>query len=411
MLFKEFTTILNPHSRRIVFGIGLNAIGGGMTLSLLMVYLHDMRGFSNSFNGVLMAWGAAVALLSSAPIGTLVDRIGPRKVIVSGLVLSSAMAFGYSFVEYPWQAIICMTFFSIGGQCIWPAQIVILTRVTPEADRQKIFGFNFMLLNLGLGVGGLISSLIIQEGSLLSFQVMYWVDGSTFLLYLFIILGLKTKHADKYVADSGQPQDGTYRELFSIKPLLLLALASVILFTFGYGPIQAGIPIFATQFLGLSPKWLGIIFGVNTLAIVLLQPLVLRILEKFSAYTALISIGVIWSISWIVVGVTPLVSALLAGIALCVSQLIFAFGEMVSAPTGPAVSQSLTPEHLRGRSSAITSMQWAIPGMIGPAVAGFMMGAHLEVAWVVAMALGALLPVPLFIKLRAMVDSSNSRTL
>jgi len=44
-----------------------------------------------------------------------------------------------------------------------------------------------------------------------------------------------------------------------------------ILFTFGYGVIQAGIPVYATQFLGLSPKWLGIIFGVNTLAIVVLS--------------------------------------------------------------------------------------------------------------------------------------------
>jgi hypothetical protein len=33
MPYKEFTSILNPHSRRIVAGIALSAIGRGMTLS------------------------------------------------------------------------------------------------------------------------------------------------------------------------------------------------------------------------------------------------------------------------------------------------------------------------------------------------------------------------------------------
>jgi len=32
MPYKEFTSILNPHSRRIVAGIALSAIGRGMTL-------------------------------------------------------------------------------------------------------------------------------------------------------------------------------------------------------------------------------------------------------------------------------------------------------------------------------------------------------------------------------------------
>ena len=67
--FQEFTSLLNPHSRRIVAGIALSAIGRGMTLSLLMVYLHDMRGFTTSFGGLLMAWGAFFGIACTAPLG------------------------------------------------------------------------------------------------------------------------------------------------------------------------------------------------------------------------------------------------------------------------------------------------------------------------------------------------------
>ncbi len=395
--FKEFTTILNPHSRRIVTGISLNAIGGGMTLSLLMVYLHSIRGFTTTFSGLLMAWGAFVAILGAGPTGALVDRIGPKKVIVPGLVITSLSAFSFSLVTNHTHAVMAMTLFSIGGQCIWPAQMVILTRVTPEVDRSKIFGFNFMLLNLGLGTGAVISSLIIRENSLLSFQIMYWVDCATYLLYLLIVLGLNTPHAGKYIANEHELRAGSYRELFARKDLTVLTLAGIILLTFGYGPLQSGIPIYATQYLELSPKWLGVIFGVNTLSIVIFQPLVLKAIGRYSKFTALISVGVIWAISWLVVGVSPYVPIFVGGIALCVSQLVFAFGEMVYAPTSPALIQELTPEHIRGRASALISLQWGFSGIIGPALAGVMIGAHLEQLWVLTMALGVLLPIPFFL--------------
>ena len=381
-----------------------------MTLPLLMVYLHNVRGFSISFAGLLMAWGAFIGILGAGPTGALVDRIGPKKVIIPGLIFASISAFSFSLVTTQAHAVIAISFFTLGGQCIWPSQMVILTRVTPEKDRSKIFGFNFMLLNLGLGIGGLLASLIIRENSLLSFQIMYWVDSATYLLYLFIILGLDTPHAGKYIAKEHEVKEGSYRELFARKDLTILTFAGVILLTFGYGPLQSGIPIYATQYLGLSPKWLGVIFGVNTLSIVIFQPLVLKLLERYSKFTALISVGVIWAISWIAVGVSPYVPIFVGGIALCVSQLIFAFGEMVHAPTSPALLQELTPEHIRGRASALISLQWGLSGIIGPAFAGVMIGAHLEQLWVITMVIGVLIPIPFFAyvkKLHPVVGNSG----
>ena len=397
MLFKEFTVLLNPQSRKIVFGICLNAIGGGMTLSLLLVYLHDMRGFTNTFGGLLLAYGSIVSIISSTPMGALVDRIGPKKVMIGGLLLNSAAAFSLSQVQTHFHAIVAITFINIAGQAIWPSQSVILTRVTPEKDRPKIFGFNFMLLNLGLGMGGLLSSLIIQRGDLLSFQIMYWVDASTFLLYLLIVLSLHGENVNAYIPKADEPKTGSYKDLFEIKPLMLLGIAGIILFTFGYGTIQAGIPVFATQFLGLSPKWLGIIFGVNTISIVLFQPLVMRILEKFSKYTALISIGLVWALSWLFVGVAPYLPLFASGIALSLSQLVFAVGEMIQAPTIPTLANELSPEHIRGRANAWMSLQWSVSGVLGPAITGLMLGADLATTWVIVMFIGCFLSIPLFL--------------
>ena len=403
--FKEFTALLNPHSRRIVAGIALSAIGRGMTLSLLMVYLHDMREFTTSFSGLLMAWGALFGIICTAPLGSLIDRIGPKIVMSFGLVISGISAFAFAFVSTHTHAIIAMTLFAFGGQCVWPSQSVILTRLTPEVDRPKIFGFNFMLMNLGLGVGGFLSSIIIRENSIFSYQIMYFLDGATYLVFLLFVWGLNTPLAGKYISKADEPEQGSYRELFQIRALSILTFSGVILLTFGYGPLQSGLPIYATQYLDLAPNWLGIIFGVNTFAIVAFQPLVLRIIEKYSKYTALISVAVIWALSWIAVGISPYLSMFMAGIALCISQIIFAFGEMVHAPTSPALMQELTPEHIRGRSSALMSLQWGISGIAGPAIAGLMIGAHLEQLWVIVMALGVLIPIPLFAYLKRATEN------
>jgi MFS family permease len=406
MLFKEFTTLLNPQSRKIVIGICLNAIGGGMTLSLLLVYLHDMRGFSNTFGGLLLAYASIVSIVASTPLGALVDRFGPRKVIIPGLVAASGGAFSLSLVDTHFEAILALTVINIAGQAIWPTQMVILTRLTPEADRQKIFGFNFMLLNLGLGIGGLISSLLIREGDLRSFQLMYWVDAGTFLIYLSIVFTMRGDVMKRYVKQEHEPDQGSYRDLLQNKPLVLLGLSGIILFTFGYGSITAGVPLFATQYLDLSPNWLGIIFGVNTLAIVAFQPLVLRTLERYSKYTALISIGVIWALSWLFVGLSPFLPLIASGIAICVSQLVFAFGEMVQAPTIPTLANELSPEHIRGRTNAWMSLQWSVSGVLGPAITGLMFGAHLEMFWVATMFCGSFISIPLFLKMKSLALKS-----
>ena len=400
MLYKDFTAILNPKSRKMVLGIALNAIGGGMTLSLLLVYLHDMRGFTNTFGGLLLSWGALVSLAASTPMGALVDKVGPKKVMIVGLLLNSAAATSLAFASTHLHVILALTAINIAGQAIWPSQSVVLTRVTPEEHRAKIFGLNFMLLNLGLGLGGLISSLIIQEGSLRSFQIMYWVDGATFLIYLGIILTLHGEGLDKYVPQAHEPEQGSYRDVFKIKPLMLLGSGGIILFTFGYGVIQAGVPIFATQYLGLSPKWLGLIFGVNTLAIFTLQPFVMRVLESYSKHNALIAIGIIWSSSWIFVGISPALPMIASGLALCISQLIFAVGEMVQAPVIPTLANELAPENIRGRVNAFMSLQWSISGVAGPAITGLMLGADQPVLWVVTMFLGSFLAIPFFVAMK-----------
>lgn len=399
--FTQYFDLLSPKARRLVLGVGFNAIGGGMTMSLLLVYLHDMRGFTTTFGGLLLAWSAFMALLIGGPSGSLIDRIGPKKVIMSGLLLKIGATAAWAFVDNKPMAVVVATLSAIGDSTTWPGQTVMLTRMTKAEDRQKIFGLNFMLLNLGLGLGGLISSLIVSNSSLSSYQILYLVDACTYAVFFFSISTLHGPEVGKYISDPGEPVTGSYSELFRIPSLMRLSLGGLILMIFGYGATMAGIPLFATQYLGLSPKWLGVIFGANTATIFILQPLVLKFLNRISKPLALVMVSVIWAISWLFVGLSPLAPLIVAGILLSMSQVVFGIGEMIWSPTAPALANEIAPEHLRGRANALMAMQWGVSGVIGPAIAGSMIDADLAFSWVVIMTIGALIPMQLFRKLPA----------
>ena len=391
MPFREMTSVLNSHSKRIVFAVLLNSIGNGMTLSLFLVYLHSIRHFSTSFGGLALAIEALFGLIAGGPIGTAIDKFGPKKVMILGSILAASGSFMISQVTTKWEVVIALVLFGTGGQCIWPGQMVILTRLTSEENRKKIFGLQFMVLNVGIGLGGFLSSIIIQDKSLLSFQIMYWIDASSYLVFLAVILGLKTPHADKYVAKENEQQQGSYRELFAIKKILWLTFAGIILLTFGYGGVMSGVPLFVTQYLHLSPKWLGVIFGINTISIIIMQPFVLKALNKVSKYTAMTLIGLFWGMSWLLLGLSAVFATAFAVAIISISQIVFGVGETINAPTGPALMQELAPEHIRGRASSLMGIQWGLASIVGPAIAGFMMDHNLAMPWVLFMIAGCTL--------------------
>jgi MFS family permease len=131
----------------------------------------------------------------------------------------------------------------------------------------------------------------------------------------------------------------------------------------------------------------------------------MRIIEKYSKYAALIAVGLVWALSWLFVGVAPFLPLFASGIALSLSQLVFAVGEMIQAPTIPTLANELAPEHIRGRANAWMSLQWSVSGVLGPAITGLMLGADLSKAWVLVMFIGCFVSIPLFLKMRALATA------
>jgi MFS family permease len=148
--------------------------------------------------------------------------------------------------------------------------------------------------------------------------------------------------------------------------------------TLGYAQLQSGFPAYATDDGGISTRALGVAFAANTFLIVIAQLVVLKRIEGRRRTRALLGVCGLWAVAWTVTLFTPgFDSGFLRGAGFALAMAIFGLGECLISPTVPAIINNLAPGNLRGRYNAGYSFTFAFGEIVGPAVAGFMLGAGL----------------------------------
>lgn len=397
---REKTGPLSPQARRVLVGNAVSAFGGGFTMPFLVLYLAEVRGLGTLAAGLLVAWLAVVGFACTAPVGTLVDRIGPRPVLMGSLAIQALALALVTFITSVAMALVVLGLLAVGRAAHYGPQSTLYARVSEPRQRQRVFGLQFMLLNLGLGAGGVVAALIVDASQPASFTLLYGIDALTCLAYVAILASLRGVGVGRVPVTEAQSKAG-YREVFGDRTLVVLAIAATALLTFGYGQLEVGVPTYLTIVGGLPPSTVAVFYAANTGIIVIAQLLVIRRINGRSRTRLAASVGVLWAVAWAIIGVSigfpPTVAIVLA----CIGALVFGLGETIWSPVAPALVNDLAPEHLRGRYNAVISWSWTISGSLGPALAALMLGAGLASAWTVVVIVGCLVCAIPILRLRS----------
>lgn len=150
----------------------------------------------------------------------------------------------------------------------------------------------------------------------------------------------------------------------------------------------------------MSPNRLGWAFAANTGVIVIGQLLVLRRIGGRSRSRLLALAAAIWSLSWVVITSSGLVDGPAAVVCAVVGLGLFGLGETLWAPVAPALVNELAVEELRGRYNALQSMLWTVASIIGPSIAGLLIGNGRSGVWAVTVIGGTAVAALLFLRLR-----------
>lgn len=373
-----------PREGRLLLSVvAFEFIGTGLVLPFWVVYLHEIRGFSLDLVGVLIAGMSAAGVLTSIPGGTLIDRIGPRRTMIGVLVAASIGNVVMAFADTLPLAILGVAIVGGGFGVSWPASQALVSSVVPSEIRARYFGMNFSLLNLGIGVGGILGGLVVDVDRVVTLQAMYLGDALSYLPALVLLL-LPLRHIGGPVAKPDEHESAPAVSYLSVlrSPAMgsLCVLGFVAAFV-GYAQLNAGMPAYARAIGEISTRGLGLAFAANTLVIVLLQLLVLQRIEGRRRTRVIVVMAMVWAVSWALLGasgITPGTWTATFFVAACAS--VFALGETLLQPTLPAIVNDLAPDHLRGRYNALSSGSFQAASILGPVLAGFLIGhgLHLE---------------------------------
>lgn len=389
-------TSLPPLARRMFIGLLLSSLGSGLTLPFLYVYLAEVRHIGTSTVGLILAATGVVAFVTVPVFGSLIDHYGSRPVLIASLVIEAAGVAAVSQVRTAGEALALACAIAAGGSGIYPASAALLTRLVPEGSRQTAYGVQFMLLNAGLGLGGLVAALIVDTDNAATFERLYYLDGATYLGYIVVVLSLP-RTAGAYAAPADEDSDPLgWVHVLRDRTLLFVVGVSILVVSCGYAQMETGFAAYAVTVADLDPRVLGVAYAANTAMIVFGQLVMLRLIDgrRRSRMLALASVG--WSGSWLVIALSGVVSGWWAAVAAVVGLGLFGVAETLWAPVAPALVNALAPERLRGRYNAASSLAWTVSSVVGPASAGLLIGNGLAGAWVALTAGGTALAAGAF---------------
>ena len=397
---EDFRAEVRGPLRRLYLATLVNCFGNGMAFAMFVVYLHNVRGFSTTFATLLLAVTAVVGLLVAPLWGSLVDRWGPGIIGVGSYVMSALGLALWTTVHTKTEAIVIAIVITLFEGAGWGPGMVMMTRLVAEEHRQRAYGVNFMLVNLGIGGGLLVSASIVSLPHPRSFTLLYLFDAAVTMVAAAIFATVVRHGGPVREEHHGDGAREGWRTVLADRRLRHYVIASMVLIFGGYGSVDAGLSLYVVNNLHLSMHVIGITFFFNTVTIVVGQLWVLNRIQGKSRTKTMALVSVLWFLFWAALGGSLVLPAVMVVVALCVTQVIFAIGETMMQPAGSAIVNQIAPEHLRGRYNAAAGTAWGLSNTLAPMMTGAYYSLHLGNWWPLGTGITTLVGGALMLRLR-----------
>ena len=387
---RQFWADLPTPGRWLLSTVAIQTLGRGLTLPFTVIYIHEVRGISLSTAGTMLALIAGVALAVTGPGGSLTDRIGARRMLIAGtlaqLVGCTVLAFATTVPVFVVGFVLLGFNFGVS----WPAFNALIASVVSGPLRQQYFGVNFALVNLGIGLGGIVGGLFVDVRQPLTFTAIFLVDAVSMLVPIGLLLGPLRHVHGRAERPADAPTVG-YLDLLRRPPVLWLTFVTFLCTFIGYGQIESGFPAFSRQVGEVSTGTIGLAFAVNTVVIVAMQFTVLKFVTGRRRTRVLLVMVAVWLTSWIVLSLAGLgPSTLGATVAVVGFMAVFGFGEIFMQIAIPAITNDMADDHIRGRANAVNAGAFQGGAILGPIVSGVLLDHGLGVVFIGAMLAGLL---------------------
>ncbi|MGI8665563.1 MAG: MFS transporter [Jatrophihabitans sp.] len=240
-------------------------------------------------------------------------------------------------------------------------------------DLRELFARQYQVMNIALGVGAVVGTLLASTRSGSAYLAIYLANGATYLLHAANIRDLASAAERAPAPRPGGPRPDSAGRLgvFQDRRFLPLIVVQFIVIAFGMAQLEAGFPVALRVGPHLSLTEIGICVALNSVVCVVVQPASLKLVKALGASRAIAAALAAW-----IVAMGFGLAAYLANAPGAVIFLIavvftgfFAWGETVLAPALQPLAVALAPDGMMGRYTAALSLVTSVGITIGPAIA------------------------------------------
>ena len=255
--YRDFLRLPDVATMLVVALVTRMPIG---TLSLSMLLHVRARAGSFAVAGAAVGAFMAAAAIVAPGVGRVVDRRGPRSIlIVTGIVFSLTLAVLLAAEPLQLSNAAMIAAAAVAG--VFSPPITVLTRTMwryrfdDASERTTAYSLDAVLIELAFTLGPMLVALLLAVATPTVAFAMSWCFCAAAVPVFFASPALKYW---RHEPDAERHLLGPLSE-----PRLLVVYASTFLFTFSLGLLEVGYPGFATA-LGI-PALAGVLLGINSL--------------------------------------------------------------------------------------------------------------------------------------------------
>lgn len=228
------------------------AVGYGVVSPVLPAYARSFGVSIGATTFVITAF--SLTRLCFAPVsGVLVQRLGERRIYLSGLLIVSVCTGACAFAQTYWQLLLFRSLGGVGSTMFFVSALGLMIRISPTDARGRVAGMFATAFLLGSVAGPVLGSLTAGLGL-----------GAPFLIYGIAVL---TAAAGVYFSlrhsTLTAPADETHPTVTVRAALRHRAYRSALLSNFATGWSVFGlrialVPLFVAEVLGRGPRMTGL---------------------------------------------------------------------------------------------------------------------------------------------------------
>lgn len=369
---------LTPTQRVLAYATGAYGLGINAVTAFLVPLRADELGAGLGLIGVLVSAKAIVEAAGSVPVGTFMDRIGPRRSIMLGSAGTALVGIGFLLTGSLVALAIAQLLLGAFRPLAWVGGQSYTASIRDGEDRKTDTGRFSFAANLGQIAGPLLGGIVVGVfGTQAAFSVIVGY-GIVFLLLAAVLPELDRPNVG-VAAGAGFGAAGRLMALPKVQTVMLLTFC------------RLWIPAVWSSFYplllvneGVAPAVAGVVVSGMAVAATVTSLLTGRIAQLGSAVAVT---GVALAVSLLGVAISPLVTA---GAWPLLAASLVGFGQGISLPMLITLMSDAAPAGQRSLALSLRAGVNQASATVAPVAIGPLLGAAgATVGFPVAAALGA----------------------